>query len=268
VTPAIPDSTSAKSRRAAAQHKESESLLEFLASIAGVLVVGLFVITFVMQTFEIPSASMEKTLLIGDHVVVGKTALAPPAKWFPLIHYRQVQHGDVIVFLKPGEPDFYLVKRVIGLPGDRIHLKDGVVYRNGEALKERYAATPADGPQGDQYNPYRDDFPSVPPEDGYNVTAQWSVDLPTHIQNGDLVVPPDKYFAMGDNRPVSLDSRYWGFVPRANIIGSPLFIYWSFITPDDQYLKTSIGQRLGFILHVIVHFFDETRWSRCFRLVH
>jgi signal peptidase I len=88
-----------------------------------------------------------------------------------------------------------------------------------------------------------------------------------HIQGDDLVVPPGHFFAMGDNRDVSLDSRFWGFIPQENIIGRPMFIYWSFETPADQYRKTDMGDRIGFLTHVVLHFFDETRWRRTFRVV-
>jgi signal peptidase I len=119
----------------------------------------------------------------------------------------------------------------------------------------------------DAYNPYRDNFPAVPPADFNNVTAEWQLLLPQHIQGEDLVVPPEKYFAMGDNRDVSYDSRYWGFVPRENVIGRPMFIYWSFETPPNQYLQTEVSQRVGFLAHVILHFFDETRWRRTLTVI-
>ncbi len=264
---------SADSRKATPRPKddEAETALESLSSICTVLAVGLFVMTFIFQNFEIPSASMEKTLLIGDHVLVDRISLAPPSHWFPLVHYREPQHGDIIVFLKPHPetPDLYLVKRCIGLPGDHIHLLGGVVYVNGVAQNQPYAQMPRnDGNLQDAYQPYRDDFPSVPPDpnDG-NVTALWAVDMPTHIVNGDLIVPPGHYFMMGDNRTQSLDSRFWGFVPRENIVGRPLFIYWSFETPEDQINKTSIGDRISFIGHILLHIFDQTRWSRTFRVV-
>lgn len=244
-----------------------ETPLESFASICSVLVIGLFVITFIFQNFEIPSSSMEKTLLIGDHVLVDRITLAPPARWAPFMPYRNVRHGDIIVFFKPSEK-LYLVKRVVGIPGDHIHLEHGTVYRNGVALKEPYAAMPSEDENSDQaYLPYRDDFPAVPPTMSGDVTATWAVDLPRYVQNGDLVVPPGEYFAMGDNRLVSLDSRYWGFVPRGNILGRPLFVYWSFITPSDQYEKTGMGDRLAFLGHIVVHFFDQTRWGRMFHRV-
>jgi signal peptidase I len=253
------------------EHEEQETALESLASICTVLAVGLFVMTFIFQNFEIPSASMEKTLLIGDHVLVDRISLAPPAHWFPLVHYRDVRRGDVIVFLKPHPetPDLYLVKRCIGIPGDRIHLQDGVVYLNGVAQNEPYAQQPRDdGNPEHALNPYRDDFPAIPPDpNDSNVTAEWQVELPSHIVNGDLVVPPGAVFAMGDNRTESLDGRFWGFVPRENIVGRPMFVYWSFETPADQIDKTSIGDRMAFMGHVLLHIFDETRWTRTFHVV-
>lgn len=250
-------------RSQAKRAHEDETTLEAFASICSVLVIGLFVLTFIVQNFEIPSSSMEKTLLIGDHVVVDRATLAPQSKWFPLVHYRDIKRGDIIVFFKPGEPDLYLVKRVIGIPGDHIHLRNGIVYLNGVAQDEPQAAKPSD----QDYFPYRDDFPSVRPSESGDVTARWALELPTHIEGDDLVVPPGKYFAMGDNRTVSLDSRYWGFVPRANIVGRPLLVYWSFITPENQLEKTSLADRASFVGHILLHFFDQTRWRRTLHLV-
>ncbi|MGZ4898398.1 MAG: signal peptidase I [Candidatus Angelobacter sp.] len=242
--------------------KKKESLPESIAGIAAVLVSGLFIITFVVQAFEIPSESMVKTLLVGDHVFVDR--LSPTAKagyMGPLIPYREIRHGDIIVFLHPKEPGMYVVKRIIGIPGDRIHLQDGKVYRNGEELNEPYVIHSL----GDE-NPYRDEFPSAPQQG--QVTPEWPAVMHEHMKNGELLVPPDSFFGMGDNRDVSLDSRYWGFIPRENVIGRPLFIYWSFETPKDQYERTAMAERVGFLVHVITHFFGETRWSRMFHLVH
>ncbi len=249
--------------------EDKETLLEAIASIAAVLAIGLFVMGFVFQNFEIPSASMEKTLLIGDHVLVDRITLAPATTWAPFVHYRPVHRGDIIVFFKPNSetPDMYLVKRAIGIPGDHIHLQHGIVYLNGVAQNEPYAAMPDDGPADHAYVPFRDDFPAVPPSPYDQLTALWSDELPSHIQNGDLVVPPGKIFAMGDNRTESLDGRYWGFVPQENIVGRPLFVYWSFKTPADQINKQSIGDRLAFIGHILTHIVTETRWNRTFHLV-
>jgi len=244
--------------------KPRETTVEFLASLAAVLVTGLFIITFVLQAFEIPSSSMEDTLLIGDHVFVNREQFAPATHWMgPLLPYRDIHRGDIVVFLSPEEKGLFVVKRVIGIPGDRIHLRDGAVYRNGEKLVEPYVQHKVAN-----YDPYRDNFPAVPPSELYGVTSQdWQIALPSHIQGDDVVVAPNSYFGMGDNRDVSKDSRYWGFIPRENVIGRPMFIYWSFITPADQYQMRSAGDRLGFLAHIVIHFFDETRWSRTLQLV-
>jgi signal peptidase I len=246
------------------EEKPRETTVEFLASLAAVLVTGLFIITFVVQAFEIPSSSMEKTLLIGDHVFVNRIQFAPKSSWVgPILPYRQIKRGDIFVFLSPVEPGLYVVKRVMGIPGDHIHLRDGVVYRNGEKLEEPYVIHNPN----DSYNPYRDNFPAVPPSEFNGVNPDWALTMPQHIQGEDIVVPENSYFGMGDNRDVSLDSRYWGFVPKENVIGRPMFIYWSFETPPNQWEQKEIGQRLGFLAHVVIHFFDETRWSRTLRVV-
>ena len=270
----IPSATASTSTMAP-QQEEHETILESLASICTVLAIGLFVMTFIFQNFEIPSASMERTLLIGDHVVVDRTSLAPPSHWAPYVHYREVRRGDVIVFLKPHPetPDLYLVKRCIGIPGDRIHLRDGIVYLNGMAQNEPYAQMPRDdGDPSDAYIPYRDDFPADLPgieqAASQNNASLWAIDLPNHVNaDGDLVVPPGTVFAMGDNRTQSLDGRFWGFVPRENIVGRPLFVYWSFLTPADQINKTELTDRIAFMGRIFTHFISETRWNRTFHVI-
>ena len=251
-------------KEVAPDEKPEETTVEFLASIAGLLATVLFIMTFVFQTFAIPSSSMESTLLIGDHLLVNREQFAPPTRWMgPLMPYRDVQRGDIAVFLSPEQPGLFLVKRIIGVAGDRIHLRDGVVYRNRQKLDEPYVQHVGAG----DYNPYRDNFPAVPPSPMYGVrNDKWRMEMPAHIDGEDIVVPPNSYFAMGDNRDVSYDSRYWGFLPRANVIGRPLVIYWSFITPPDEYLKTDMGDRFASMAHTILHFFDETRWSRTMRI--
>jgi signal peptidase I len=249
-------------RRKPKEPKKKETTMEFIGSTAAVLVVGLFIITFVLQAFEIPSSSMVKTLLIGDHVFVDRTTFAPKTAWAPFVRYREPQRGDTFVFYSVTEPGLHLVKRVMGVPGDRIHLSDGVVYRNGQRLDEPYVQHI--GPR----DPYGNDFPALSPSTSlYALAPEWRLTLASHIEGSDIVVPPGFYFAMGDNRDVSYDSRYWGFVPQENIVGRPLFIYWSFDTPENQYTKTEMGERIGFLVHVVVHFFDETRWSRTLHLV-
>ena len=247
------------------EEKPRETMVEFLASLAAVLVTGLFIITFVVQAFEIPSSSMEDTLLIGDHVFVNRIVFAPKTAWVgPILPYREVRHSDIVVFLHPDAAyaGTYVVKRIMGVPGDRIHLRNGEVYRNGEKLNEPYVQHDRD----EASDFYRNNFPAVPPSDP-NISPKWEGELASYIQDGDLVVPPGHYFAMGDHRGVSLDSRYWGFIPQENIIGRPMFIYWSFNTPSDQYTKTGMADRLGFLAHVVFHFFDETRWNRTLKVV-
>lgn len=244
--------------------KPRETTVEFLASLAGVLVTGLFIITFVFQAFEIPSSSMESTLLIGDHVFVNREQFAPKTSWIqPIVKYSEIHRGDIVVFLSmdPNTPDMYIVKRIIGVPGDRIHLRDGQVYRNGEKLSEPYVQHQG----GLSYDPYRDSFPAVSPDENSNVIDEWRLTMGSHIENGDIVVPPNSYFGMGDNRDVSLDSRYWGFIKQDHVIGRPMFIYWSFETSEDQYSQREFTQRVGAFLHTVLHFFDETRWKRTFK---
>jgi signal peptidase I len=268
-----PQKPSVEAQSEPTPEKVEETPFEAVASICSVLVVGLFILTFLAQNFVIPSGSMENTLLVGDHLVVDRITLAPPAKWMPFVHYREPRHGDIIVFIKPvpepqpdaeGKPQyFFLVKRLVGVPGDHIHLRNGIVILNGVAQDQPHAqpTTP------DNYQVFLDEFPSEAPPDIPDVPDGWSkIEFPKDVVNGDLVVPQGMYFMMGDNRHDSLDSRYWGFVPRQNIVGRPLFNYWSFITPESEYDQTGIGNRLGWMVHVITHFFSDTRWSRTFHL--
>jgi signal peptidase I len=239
--------------------KKKESFPEFLSGILAVVVSAIFIITFIVQAFEIPSGSMENTLLIGDHVFVDRlTPMKSSGIAGVVMPYREIKRGEIIVFIHPKDPGMYVVKRVIGVPGDRIHLKDGVVYRNGQPLTEPYLLR-----QGTDQE-YRENFPRGDPDGSY---PEWPMQMRGYLREGELVVPPDSYFGMGDHRDVSLDSRYWGFIPRENVVGRPLFIYWSFETPSDQYERRQAGERVSFFMHMIVHFFDKTRWGRMFHLV-
>jgi signal peptidase I len=262
--------------RPASTDGEKETPFEALASICSVLVVGLFILTFLAQNRVIPSGSMKNTLLVGDHLLVDQITLAPSASWMPLIRYREPRRGDIVVFYKPvyqagidatdadGTPQYTpLVKRLIGVPGDHIHLRDGIVFVNG-------LAQPVGSAQPttmDNFNEFLDDFPAVPPEEATGATASWAVNFSMYIHDGDLVVPPGMYFMMGDNRHNSLDSRFWGFVPRANIIGRPLFNYWSFEATDGEYEKTGVSQKFAWMGHVALHFFSDTRWKRTLKVM-
>lgn len=238
--------------------------MEFIGSMAVVLVTGLFIVTFNMQAFEIPSSSMVKTLLVGDHVFVDRTTAAPRTAWLgPLLPYRDIQHGDIIVFLSVTQPGQHIVKRIIGIPGDHLRLRNGIVYRNGEKLDEPNVIHSLNN-----YDRYRDEFPAVSPrESAVRVSDEWFITQGSYIKDGEIIVPPNSYFGMGDNRDVSLDSRYWGFIPRENVIGRPMFVYWSFETPEDQYTKSEISDRVGWLGHVVLHFFDKTVWRRTLHIV-
>ncbi|HEY3769985.1 MAG TPA: signal peptidase I [Candidatus Angelobacter sp.] len=221
-----------------------------------VVILSIFVITFIVQAFQIPSGSMENTLLVGDFLLVDKIHFSEGVgRW--LLPYREIQRGDIVVFYFPVDPSQFLVKRVIGLPGDHIRLRNKVVYRNGEPLQEDYVIHAQHF-----YDGYRDNFPA---QQGYSreIDRHWRNELSQHVDNGELIVPPDHYFVMGDNRDNSLDSRYWGFVPRANIVGRPLVIYLSVKgseqeRPNDKLIHP--GQMLAHLLQI-------ARWDRTFRLV-
>jgi signal peptidase I len=219
----------------------------------------LFLTTTLVQAYVIPTGSMEDTLLIGDHLLVDKLAFAPsgPISKY-LLPYTDVQRGDIIVFRYPVDIKQTFVKRTIGVPGDRIRVVNKEVYRNGVKLDEPYKYN-----KTDYIDSYRDNFPGDP-----NVMVdRGAVDmLQNHVVNGEVVVPPSMYFAMGDNRDSSLDSRYWGFVPRENIIGKPLIIYWSYDAPTSQLQDQAIG--IDHVTDVAKNFFSKTRWERTFRLIH
>ena len=201
-------------------------LLQAFQSLVAVLVIALFILTFTVQPFRIPSASMEPTLLVGDFLLVDKDVLSG-SHCCLLAPNNRIQRGDLIVFHYPVQPSLHLIKRVVGLPGDRISLRDGHAYVDGHALFEPYAVFRPSPPDN-----YRDDFPRMTRTDSA-VNARWWSEMRSLVANGELTVPPDSYFVLGDNRNDSEDSRYWGLVPRAAIVGKPLLIYFSLRTPDD-----------------------------------
>jgi signal peptidase I len=220
----------------------------------------LFGTTTLVQAFVIPTGSMEDTLLIGDHLLVDKLAYAPagPVSKY-ILPYETPKDGDIIVFRYPVDITQTFVKRVIGQPGDHIKIINQQLYRNGVKLTEPYVYHKNPYP-----DTYRDNFPGAEP----NVMLYDSAKdmLQNHVVNGEVVVPPLSYFAMGDNRDNSLDSRYWGFVPRENIIGKPLIVYWSYDAPTDQ-LQDS-GVSVSHVFDLVKNFFPKTRWKRTFMLIH
>lgn len=263
----MPKSNEPKQTTAEPPAEPKETTSEFIASMASVLVIGMFIITFCLQAFEIPSGSMENTLLIGDHVFVDRIRLAPEAKWLePLIPYRTPRHGDIVVFMSPETPGLHVVKRIIGVPGDRLHLRDGVVYVNGAAQNEPYVShLPPDDPSQTN-SAYRNNFPEISTY-GVQMSTDWETSLADFVHNKELIVPPGRYFGMGDNRENSYDSRFWGFIPQENVIGRPMFIYWSYETPRDQYMKQDMLDRVKFVFTVFAHLGGRTRWSRMLHVV-
>jgi signal peptidase I len=240
----------------AAPMREPQRGLFGIQAFFTVVIYSIFVITFIVQAFQIPSSSMENTLLVGDFLLVDKLHFAGAATPGRMLPYGDIHRGDIIVFYFPVDSSQFLVKRVIGLPGDHIRLRNKIVYVNGVALQERYTIHRQAMPDS-----YRDNFPA---QIGYSpdIDRRWRYQLQQYLHDGELVVPANEYFALGDNRDQSLDSRYWGFVPRANIIGRPLVIYLSVKEaepgrPNDK-LQHS-GQ--------LAHWLQLARWDRMFRLV-
>jgi signal peptidase I len=228
-------------------------------SLLGTVVIAVFVITFIVQAFQIPSPSMENTLLVGDYLLVNKLIYGGGGTADHIMPYARIRRGDIIVFHYPVNPAQHFVKRVIGVPGDRIRMIDKQVFVNGVALREPYAhfTQPAN-------NLFRDSFPRFDVAAGE--TPEWWVEMRKLVDDGQLIVPQGNYFVMGDNRDDSYDSRYWGFVPRANIIGRPLLIYWS-VRESDPVAPSSVSGKFAHLAYALTHIFQITRWNRTLRLV-
>jgi len=238
----------------------SSDVIGSLQSLLGTVVIAIFVITFIVQAFQIPSESMENTLLVGDYLLVNK--LCYGGKEFSLMPYQKIARGDVIVFHYPGDPTQHFVKRVIGVPGDRLRLVSKKVWINGKPLDEPYVHF-LEPPN----NLFRDNFPRLDvPAQG--LEGKWWLEMRKLVEDGQLIVPEGHYFVMGDNRDDSQDSRYWGFVPRENIIGRPLLIYWSVKPVVVDPSTGSLAGKLYHVLYSATHILQITRWNRTLRLVH
>src|SRR5215471_9458686 len=236
-------------------------LISSLQSLMGTVVIAIFVITFIVQAFQIPSESMENTLLVGDYLLVNKLCYGGSGLGDHVMPYQKIGRGDIIVFHYPVDPQQHFVKRVIGLPGDRLRMVNKRVLINGKPLDEPYVRflEPAN-------NLYRDDFPrtDIP---AANMEGSWWLQMRKLVEDGELIIPQGNYFVMGDNRDDSQDSRYWGFVPQENIIGRPLLIYWS-VRDWDASPASTIAGRLHHLGYAVTHLFQITRWNRTLRLVH
>jgi signal peptidase I len=247
-------------------HHETAGLLPALQSLFAIIVIAIFIITFCAQPFRIPSESMEPTLLVGDFLLVNKQTVAADGSG-GLLPSATIRRGDIIVFHDPVDASLHLIKRVIGLPGERIRLHDHHVYINGQALTDPYAFYSPGPPDS-----FRDNFPRLQSADP-DINSLWWIRMRKLIDNDELIIPAGNYFVLGDNRNDSEDSRYWGFVPRDAIVGKPLLIYFSLqqqgsddtddpIQPSST--RTGVHQppsRMNAIL-------DFARWDRTFQVVH
>jgi len=247
-------------------YHEDTSISEYLESLLVTVLLALFATTFILQAFKIPSPSMETTLLVGDHLLVNKFIFGGHGAWYEkLLPYRPLERGDIIVFKYPFQDHTHYVKRVIGLPGDHLKIVDQRVFINGKVLNEPYVThDPNVG-----YDPLNYNFPpkgvqlySSP------MVPEWATTFRKYVQGDEIVVPPDKYFAMGDNRDHSADSRYWGFVDRDAIMGRPFLIYWSVDASSADYTPNTFFQRLSGIFETMAHLPTRTRWSRMLHTVH
>jgi signal peptidase I len=226
-------------------HKST--LREYTESIVIAVILALFVRTWIVQAFKIPTGSMENNLLIGDHLLVNKFIFGPTASSIDrkLLPVRDIRRGDVIVFKYPDEPDRDFIKRVIGLPGETLELRAKKVYIDGQPLDEPYVHF------------------LEPASDSQETTS-----FDVRERYGPVRVPEGQYFVMGDNRDNSQDSRYWGFLPRHYVKGRALMIYWSYESGREDYLDEGAGATAKRMFSVVTHFFTKTRWERLFHQIH
>jgi len=235
------------------------TIREYFESAVTVAIIALFATTFVIQAFKIPTGSMKSTLLVGDHLLVNKFVYGV-SSGFPgkLLPYKEPKRGDVIVFKYPNDPDMAYVKRLIGMPGDTVEMIGRTVYINGEKLDENYNV------KNDEDGIIVDTVVNDPQK---QYTLQYFNPGSDRAHWGPYDVPEGHYFAMGDNRDNSQDSRYWQFIPRDYMLGQPLVIYWSFETARDEYLRTSPGERFTQLTDVVLNFFTKTDWKRTFKII-
>jgi len=256
---AVPEPATARTETGAPAETRSE-FIATLQSLACTIVIAVFVITFIVQAFQIPSESMERTLLIGDYLLVDKAHYAGPGPFRWLLPYRRIERQDIVVFRYPVNPQQHFVKRVIGVPGDRLRMVNKHVYVNGVRLPDDYANF-----NWGQSDKFRDNFPNG----GFfadRVASKWFVQAQKLVEDGQLIVPEGCYFVLGDNRDDSYDSRYWGLVPVENIVGRPLLIYWSMEQPPSAADETSVSGKLSTLAYSAVQSVKGLRWKRMFRV--
>ncbi len=258
------EGSSATSQENQEKPRRGDGVWETIRSLLIVLV-GVFAIrTFVGEATVIPTGSMENTILIGDHVFLNKLLYGPrlPYTDLRIPPLRHVHREDIVAFRYPVNPSVMFVKRVIGVGGDTIKIINKHVYVDGKLLKEPYAHF-----DSNSIFPLRDNFP--PPVNiidtlpaAWGLNSNWAHEMPQFIHGGKLRVPEGYLFVLGDNRDDSLDSRFWGFVPLGNVVGEPLFVYWSYNAPTHDWVDDSWTDKLHFDGSILVNFFSKTRWKR------
>jgi len=233
-----------------------ESTRDFISDWAVNILILVFGTTVLAQPFIVPTPSMDSTVKVGDHLIVDKLSYAPSDGLSKhVLPYTEPKRGDIIVFRYPVDISLNYVKRCMGVPGDRIRIVDKEVYLNGRKLVEPYVQHVSQG-----LEPYRDNFPGEPFGPVFDRGREM---LAADVVDGELVVPEGQYFAMGDNRDNSSDSRYWGLVPRENIVGKPLVIFWSYDAPTEDWT----GYNPDHFVDLAKNFFFKTRWERTLKLV-
>jgi signal peptidase I len=253
-TPATPVAATAST-----QHADADTM-STLQSLAATIVIAVFLITFAVQAFQIPSESMEKTLLIGDYLLVDKAHYSKPGVFSWLLPYRPIRRQEIVVFRYPVNPQQHFVKRVIGIPGDHIRLINKHVYVNGVKQPEEFATF-----NWAVHDRFRDEFPNG----GFftdRIASKWFIQAQKLVQDGQLIVPEDSYFVLGDNRDDSYDSRYWGLVPAENVVGRPLIIYWSMDQAPSETAEVAGSGKLSTLAYSAIHSFKSLRWNRMFRI--
>lgn len=239
---------------------DNSGTMNSLQSLATTIVIAVFVITFVAQAFQIPSESMESTLLIGDYLLVDKAHYAGSGLWGWLLPYRRIQRQDIVVFRYPVNPQQHFVKRVIGVPGDHVRLLNKRVYVNGVRQDDEYATF-----NWGQRDKFRDNFPNG----GFfadKIASKWFIQAQKLVEDGQLIIPEGSYFVLGDNRDDSYDSRYWGLVPAENIVGRPLLIYWSMDRLASNTGGEAASGKLSTLAYSAVQSVKCLRWKRMFRI--
>jgi signal peptidase I len=258
---APPSSDTAEAKPGERQH---DGAWENMRSLLVVVAIVICFRTFVAEATVVPTGSMENTILIGDHVFLDKLLYGPRLPFTPwrIPPLRSVERGEVVAFHFPRNPSLMYVKRVIGVGGDVVRIRDRKVYLNGKALNEPYASyrTSIIRPLQDNFPPTLDEIDTLPA--AWGLDPGWAREMHNFIRSDGLHVPEDALFVMGDNRDNSSDSRFWGFVPMENVVGEPMFVYWSYEAPTEEWTASSLTDRLKFDASIAWNFIRKTRWSR------